>query len=363
MSLLAPRLPTAGALALLGAGATLIAWAPASAEAQIAYTYQTYGERDAPSSGATNYLVNWPISQAECLADEPIRMIITNAPYDATGTTRLVWDLWQGGTGTSGANCQTSTNRRTVSGGSEAVCTQRTDWPGGEITTSMPTLEFRPQELFPDGCTGSAQGTYVFYVLAMSARGDTTTDVGAAAFFTFSVALDFQAPEAPTVDDAAGDRQIQVTWENAATETLSGARIYVDTSVSCGEEGRLVAGSSVPSGLSPSGSVTGSAPNSITLDGADLGLAVGESAPFAVTVRDLARNESVLSNVGCIERVPVEGFWDAYCAERGLSTDECSTRYSSCAAMPGTRGRGALPWVILAGLALALGARRRGGAR
>ncbi|GAB4214415.1 MAG: hypothetical protein OHK0013_39060 [Sandaracinaceae bacterium] len=353
------RLLLASALLQLGALAVV-----PSASAQIAYTYQTYGERGTPASGATNYLVNWPISQAECEANLPITMVVTNAPYDGTGMTRRVWDLWQGGTGTAGANCQTAANRRTVAGGTAPLCTQRTGWDGGEITNTMPTLSFRPQELFPEGCTGTAQGTYVFYVLAVSARGDTTTDVPATQFFTFSVALDFVAPAAPTVSDAAGDRQIQIDWENETTETLSGARVYVDTSAACGASTLLVEGAEVPTTLMPAGSVGGSAPTTITLDGEGLGLAIGESAPFAVTVLDLARNESVLSNVGCLERVPVSGFWDAYCAERMLTPAECRARYGSCAAQPSQHRRGATTWaaLVVAGLVV-VAARRRGGAR
>lgn len=351
MSRLAPFLAVLAAML----GGTALAASPASA--QITYTFQTYGDRDTPSSGATNYLVNWPISLAECEANEPISMVLTGAPYDATGMTRLVWDLWQGGTGSTGADCQTATNRRT-STGATAVCTHRPDWDGGQITTTMPTLELRPQELFPDGCTTSTQGTYVFYVLAVSATNDTTTDVAATGYFSFSIALDFVAPTAPMVEDAAGDRQIVLEWTNETTETLSSARVYVDTSAPCGESTVLVAGEAPPSTISPVATVTGSAPTTANLDGADLGLAVGETASVAVTVLDLARNESVLSNVACIERVPVEGFWDAYCAERGLTTAECSARYSSCAALPGRGSRSALGALALLGVALLVSRRR-----
>jgi hypothetical protein len=354
-------LPSVLRLFLASALVGLVALVVSPAHAQITYTFQTYGDRGPPASGATNYLVTWPISQAECVANAPITMVLTNAPYDATGMTRRVWDLWQGGTGTAGADCQTAANRRTVAGGTSAPCTERTAWAGGEITSTMPTLSFRPQELFPQGCTGATQGTYVFYVLAVSARGDVTTDIPATQYFTFVVALDFVAPEAPVVDDAAGDRQIQVGWENRTTETLSGARIYVDTSASCDGSTLLVAGSRPPAALSPSAQVGGSAPTTITVDGQALGLAIGESAPFAVTVIDLARNESVLSNVACLERVPVAGFWDAYCNERGLSATECRQRYSGCAAMPGRGGERAV-WVVFGLLALAAAARRRGGA-
>jgi len=346
-------------LAAMLAGAAL---ATPSAHAQITYTFQTYGDRDTPTSGATNYLVNWPISLEECENNDPITFVVTNAPYDATGMTRLVWDLWQGGTGMTGAACETATNRRAVSG-STAVCTNRSAWDGGQIASSMPTLEIRPQQLFPDGCTTSSQGTYVFYVLAVNARGDTTTDVAATAFFSFSVALDFVPPEAPTVEDAAGDRQIVLEWSNAAAETLSSARVYVDTTVPCDESTLLVAGEAPPSTLSPAATVNGSAPTTANLDGADLGLAVGDTAAVAVTVLDLARNESVLSNVACIERVPVAGFWDAYCAEQGLSTDDCRTRYSGCAALPGRGARSAMAALALVAAALVLTRRRRGGAR
>ncbi len=333
-----------------------------TAHAQITYTFQTYGDRGTPTSGAANYLVSWPLSLEECEANLPISMVVTNAPYDATGMTRLEWDLWQGGTGTAGANCQTATSRRT-SGGSAAVCTHRSAWDGGgQITATMPTLTFRPQELFPDGCEGTAQGTYVFYVLAVSAPGDTTTDVAATHYYGFNVALDFEAPDAPMLEDAAGDRQIVVEWTNVATETLAGARVYVDTAGTCDGTTSLVEGSAPPASLTPT-EVFGSAPVTASLDGADLGLEIGESAPVAVTVFDTARNESVLSNVACIERVPVEGFWDDYCREQMLSASECRARYSGCSAMPGVPARnGALALLLLA-LGAVVSRRRAGGAR
>ena len=327
----------------------LLAWSlPAYAGAQMTYTYSTYGDRGTPTSGATNYLVNWPISQSECEANLPITLQITGAPF-VTGT-RLVWSLWQGGTGTSGANCQTATNRRAVSG-TAPVCTLST-WDGGEITTTMPTITIRPQELFPSGCSTASQGTYIFYALAVSARTDTTSDVDIASYFTFSVGLDFVPPDAPMVSDAAGDRQIGLTWTNSTSETLTGANVYVDTSVDCaGTSTTLVAGSAVPASLTPIATVTGSAPTGSTLDGQALGLAVGGSALVAVTVLDTARNESVFSNVACVERVTVAGFWDAYCAEHGLSASECQQRYSGCTALPGRRHMG---WIGLVGVSALL---------
>jgi hypothetical protein len=336
---------------------------PTTATAQMTYTYEEYGERGVPTSSATNYLVSWPLSLDECEADRPISMVITSAPFDATGMTTLQWDLWQGGTGTTGANCQMATNRRGM-GGATALCTQRPAWSGGgQLTTTMPTLTFRPRELFPAGCSDAGSGTFVFYAMAVSARGDTTTDVAATHFFAFNVALDLQPPMAPMLEDAAGDRQIAVAWTNVTSETLSGARVYVDTSATCGASTLLVGGAAAPATLTPAATISGSAPTSASLDGSTLGLAIGESAPMAVTVLDTARNESVLSNVACVERVPVEGFWDAYCRERMLSTEECDARYSGCSALPGDRRHGAA-WLVLVALGLASARlRRKGGER
>lgn len=342
-----------------------LAWHAQPVSAQITYTFLQYGDRDVPASGATNYLVNWPISYDECVANAPIRMTITGAPYDGTGVNRLEWDLWQGGTGTTGANCQTATNRRTMSG-SAPLCAQRTPWTGGgQITTTMPTIQIRPQELFPDGCDATAQGTYVFYVLAVSAPGDTTTDVAAARYFSFSVALDFEPPSAPTLSDAAGDRAISVGWSNTTSETLSGARVYVDLDGDCDGATILSAGSAAPSSLAPATEISGSAPTSATLDGEALGLDLGDAVPMAVTVFDRARNESVLSNVACLSRVPVSGFWDEYCAQEGAGdADACRERYSGCTLQPSrTSSAPWFAWSLFAVGLLALARRRLGDLR
>jgi MYXO-CTERM domain-containing protein len=71
-----------------------------------------------------------------------------------------------------------------------------------------------------------------------------------------------------------------------------------------------------------------------------------------------ARNESVLSNVVCIERVQVQGFWDAYCAERGMADVEACRANYSCSIEAGGGSAPACGWAV--GLAaLAAVARRR----
>lgn len=337
----------------------LFAWSlPAAASAQITYTYGTYGEREAPASGATNYLVTWPISRAECEANAPITLNVNNAPF--VSGTRLVWALWQGGTGTAGANCQTATSRRPTSGTTTAAC-RLSSWSGSEITTTMPVITVRPQELFPQGCSATGDGTYVFYALGVSARVDDTTDIIPAHYFSFSVAIDFTAPTAPTANNAAGDRQIQLSWTNSSAELLAGANVYIDDSASCDVGATtLVAGGAVPSSLEPIvPTLLGSSPTSRTLSGESLGLSIGGSVWVAVTVLDAARNESAFSNLVCVERVTVSGFWDAYCAENMLTEAECSARYSGCTASPGRRRFGVWGLVGVAASLIVMGRRKR----
>ncbi|MCX7807655.1 MAG: MXAN_2562 family outer membrane beta-barrel protein, partial [Deltaproteobacteria bacterium] len=314
-------------LALFGLSA--IALHPFAATAQISYTFRSYGPRGAPPPGATNYFINWPLSRSECAANEPILIDVVNAPFDASGGMRLEWDLWQGGTGTAGANCQMAINRR-MNMGSSALCVRREWSGGGQITNTMVTLSFRPSELFPSGCADTPSGTYVFYVLAVSAPGDTTTDLPANRFFAFSIGYDRDPPSPPQARNASGDRQVVIEWSNTTTETLAGARVYVDLGASCGGSTSLMPGAPPPPTIRPSAEVSGSAPTRATIDAMALGLEFGQSAPFAVTVFDLARNESVLSNIACLERVPVQGFWDSYCRERMLDPETCKERYGGC---------------------------------
>lgn len=343
--------------------ASFVVW-PQRASAQITWSYSEYGDRGLPGTDPTSYLVTFPLSLAECMSSEPIRITVNNAPFDSTGVTVRQWDLWQGGTET-GANCQTAATRKDPSGGNTSatrVCDQRT-WSGASaVTSTMMTLSFLPGELFPD-C--SSEGTLTFYVLAMSARGDFTTDIAATAYFMFRVRLDVTPPTAPTLSDAAGDRQIRLGWTNTTAETLRRANVYVDNTTSCDETSTLLVGGATAPSTLLFGTTEGASPTSLTIDGASLGIATNGSVRAAVTVVDRAGNESVLSNVACIRRVPVAGFWDEYCAQEGMSdVSLCTQHYSGCSAMPGRRSDAAW-WMFLAlgALGVSVRARRRGGVR
>lgn len=149
---------------------------------------------------------------------------------------------------------------------------------------------------------------------------------------------------------------------------MRSAYVYVDT-MGCNEAneviaGRaLVAGEEAPRDIPPE---TFGAVRTARLDGEALGLEINQYAAVAVTLVDRANNESRLSNVVCIQRVEVRGFWDAYCASRpgadgGLSPEACRQTYG-CAVQPGARGTNA-GWALVLGVMVVTMARRKKGWR
>ncbi len=321
------------------------------AAAQMTGIYLEYGDRGAPGTDSSAYFTTWPIGIEECRANTPLQVQVNNAPFTGT-TTALVFDLWTGGTGPAPAACQTATNRRSTTG--VPPCT-RVAWDGPMVTGIQQVVSLNPQDLFGAECTMS--GDRAFFLMAVSASNDTTTDLTTANYVTLRVVMDATRPGAPTVGDAAGDNAIPVSWTLPSdTGTLSSARVFVDTSATACSSGDGGTGTStlVPGETPPASAavtVMGGSPTAATLDGAAIGLAYGQSAAVAVSVLDLARNESVLSNVACITRVRVGGFWDSYCSEQGLSEEECRARYNGCSVSVGDRSTGVVALGVL-GLAL-----------
>lgn len=301
----------------------------APAHAQMTGNFLAYGDRGAPGTSSNTYFVNWPVSRAECLANDPIEVQINGAPY--TGTSSLVYDLWTGGTGPAPADCQTATNRRSTTG--TPPCT-RTSFSGPMVSGVQQVVELPPQALFGSACTDS--GDRSFFLMAVSAANDTTTDLTTANYVVLRVVFDSQAPSAPVVANAAGDSAVALTWTLPSDSgTLSSARVFVDASAtSCSNTDGGVPTSTLVAGATPPASafttVTGGSPTTATIDASSLGLTYGQSFAVAVSIIDLARNESVLSNVACVTYVQVEGFWDAYCREQGLDAAACRARYDGC---------------------------------
>lgn len=333
---------------------------PSAAAAQMTARFLEYGTaRGAPGTDANTYFVNWPLSEAECTANVGIPIRLDMVPI---GTPTRTLDLWDVGAGSgTPAACQDSATRASTT---SPIC-KHMDWSGIGATITPLEIAIPPQDFFPDGCTGSADRN--FYIMALSSQGDTSETLTATHYARVRVVLDAVAPGAPTASSAAGDASITVGWTNpTGTETLAEARIYVDLAGCGGGDGGT---STLMPGGTPPGTyfarVMGGSPTSASLSSTALGLDYGESAAVAVTLVDLARNESRLSNVVCVTRVDVSGFWDAYCAGSGLTLEECRARYSSCScAVPGRRGPGsAAPALVLgcalAGLALARTRARR----
>jgi hypothetical protein len=347
-------------LLLLGTGVA------ARAEAQMSAVFLEYNGRGAPGTASNTYFVNWPVSRAECMANTPlIQVQINGAPYTGTGGT-LVLALWTGGTGPGPAACENPMNRTSASG--TPICTLVSGFTAPMLNGPQQTVALPPQALFGADCTTTTDDA--FFLMASSTANDISTTFTTANFVTLRIASDMDLPGAPTLADASGDAAVSVTWSNAAdTGTLSEARVFVDTRGTCGGgDGGTASSTLIPGGTPPSAAtltVTGGSPTSATLDAGALGLAVGQSAVIAVSVRDLARNESVLSNLACITRVEVEGFWEAYCREQGLPVNDgstaCRDRYDGCSVgTPSARGSAWRPALALSILALSfVGARIR----
>jgi MYXO-CTERM domain-containing protein len=154
-----------------------------------------------------------------------------------------------------------------------------------------------------------------------------------------------------------------IAVENPTTEMLAGAVAYVDLSGCAGgtpSSTTLIAGQPAPT----SGGFVTEGGSSVTINGEAAGIALPGWAAVAVTTIDRARNESVLSNVVCVQRVAVRGFWDDYCAEHGLAPEDCRENYSCAVSAPGSDRRaagGALALLGLTAIALVLRRRRDGG--
>lgn len=329
---------------------------PASAQAQtIMLNVESFGGRDAPVLlHGTN---GRPISGEECEMNVSIPIQLTTVPFSTTESRFL--SVWRG-TPTSAA-CQTATNRR-ATGTTEPPCTFVTSFP---ITSMTMDVSLPAQTAFG---TCDVATTQEFWFLGVAAAEDNTTDVptGEYTYGSLTIGLDPTPPGDPTgLEPSAGDRQIAIAWDNPeGVESLSGANVYFDAA-GCDASGNVIAGGALTDGGPPPSSTpltfSGLAVRSATLDGEALGIAVGEYAAVAVTIVDRANNESDLSNVVCVQRVEVRGFWDAYCAERGLERDACTTQYGCAAGRSGARG--SLAAIVLLLGAIALVSRRRASGR
>lgn len=318
----------------------------ASAQTSLVINVQGFGGRNVPVllAGPNGR----PISRQECEDNDSIPIQLTNLPY-SMAETRFI-SVWRGAP-TSGA-CNTPSNRE-LRGGTVANCTFIDSF---QITSTMMDVSLDAGDAFDNSC--DTTNSFEYWFLVVPSSEDRTTNV--TSFSSLRIDIDPTPPEAPTdLQPGAGDRQIQISWSNPTSATdANSVKVYVDVA-GCNEDGEVIAdgvltaGAAPPEGIEPR---TFGAVRTAQLDGEALGLSIGNYAAVAVTLVDRASNESVLSNVVCIQRVEVSGFWDAYCSTRegdggvdgGMSPEVCR-QTTSCAVQPGTRGS-------LTGVALVCGA-------
>lgn len=399
-----PHLASAATLGLVLAA--LVGAAPA--RAQMTARFLDYGtERGSPGADSTTYFANWPLSEAECIANVGIPVRLEMVPVQMPN---LVLDLWDvgGGSGTP-SMCQDGPTRASTTA---PVCTHL-DMVGTASTT--PTIVMvPPQTFFPDGCATFADRS--FYVMALSSEGDTSQTLMNTHYALVRVVLDPVAPGAPEVDDAAGDTAVRISWSVPdGTEALRRARVHVEA-CDCGvartdggptdapaamttdapvdldadldagpvdatldvdagldlDAGMDLDASGDDAGMAAAGGggpmvfeVTGSSPTSYTFDAAGFGLDLNQTACVTVTLVDLAGNEGPASNVACVTRVEVDGFWDAFCEDHGFDPTvpaelaECRARYAGCSCRTVGRGsRAGWSLGLLATVCLALVLRR-----
>ena len=321
---------------------------PSAVRAQtFTATVQPFGDPERPQGtqlwGTT--AGSRPIGIEECEENVQVPVNLANIPT----TERGVLAVYRAAVGS--GMCTVPANR-TSTGGSQPIC-EHTSFTAPMIVPTQMTVSPTVQELFgSDACTMAAYDDREFWFLSVSSDPDISTTV--TQFAVVRILLDTQRPVAPMVDEApAGDTTISVGFDANTTELLAGATAYVDVG-GCDANGNVATTTLVPNMAPPSGarSVASTGVEAVTLDGSMLGLEYGEYAAVAVTTMDLARNESVLSNVVCLQRVELSGFWDAYCAERGITDPAmCRAQYSGCAATP---GRGSAPSLAIAMLGIAI---------
>lgn len=317
--------------------------APAAAQTTESVRVETLAFNDRQSGTALAGEGAEPIGAAECAgtAADGVRLRLSN--FELPGSGSIVVDIWRGATG---AACQTPSNRMATTT-TDPTC-QHVD--GITITTSPADIEIPAATLFGDACEGTTEQTFRFWFLLSNSeqnRSDTGLPFGA-----LDATVDLAAPGAPTdVNSVPGDATIQVSWTNPSGATLlRGAAIYVDTA-GCADgtpsSSVLVAGEPPPASGARRIEREGQAITSANLSGADLGLEIGEFAAVGVVLVDRAHNESVLSEIVCVQRVQVSGFWDAYCSEHGMDVDTCADTYGCAVTSPGARtGSAAVLWIL-----------------
>lgn len=187
------------------------------------------------------------------------------------------------------------------------------------------------------------------------------------------VPIDLSAPAAPdNVEGGAGEKAIPVSWD-IGTGDPEKFVVYIDDQASSGggdtdggtssdgkcSSSRLAAGTAakdIPKGVRTKTIDEGTA-TGIDLDSGDIR---GKLAAVGVVAVDQAGNESVLSEIACVEVVPTEGFWERYEKEGGNADEGCSVKRAGAGTRASDRAAGLLATACALVVALRFRARRGG---
>jgi len=250
------------------------------------------------------------LNGAQCAnaANVMLSFTTTNVPASI-----LFLDLW---VGTPSEDCAATASRTP---GDTRICTHLTSAPVIDATDGSFVVSLA--DLVTDSTACNVGGSEVALDLWALATGEseTTGDISTTQYGYVEFAVDPTAPAAPVPNEttSSGDTGISISWP-AVGETDVTYRAYIDAGAGSCEASTLTAGSAAPvDDPTYSSRRTGSDARGISLSGADLGLADGQSALVAITAVDANDNESVLSETVCITRVPTAGFCDVYSADTG----------------------------------------------
>lgn len=250
-----------------------------------------------------NVVLTVPINAKECEGNVDITFRLTGVP-----TNQPTMDIYYG------QNCQNSVNRL-GSGSTPTTCTFVRNI---EIRGASGLLEFDVSVQELDCAAGSTADRQVFFLPVSTTQGGDEVAV----FGEQIMKIDTQPPNPPTeVMGGVGEATVPVTWTFTGTD-VNEFFVYWDPNDTDCTSALLVPGQPLDSTGLGLGRVKASA--SARRTSISDALEVGQQASVAVVAVDLAGNESVLSNVDCIEGVSTTSWLELHRAQGGRTGDTCS---------------------------------------
>jgi uncharacterized protein (TIGR03382 family) len=263
--------------------------------------------------------------------------------------------------GAGGNNCNTADARSPQTSTGRPACNQIEDAAVmNPVSVGTQTVKLRARDLFGDGDeAGCSSSTQKIYFVPLNNRTTEAATGNSESLSTSPIVLtltiDVDAPAAvSSIKPSDGETQIGASWNQSAETRFLDYRLYFDPN-GISKRGAPCESDKLKKGVVVADDAdlewTNGQGTEASRDPDSLGMSIGEQIPVAVAVRDLARNESVLSEVVCASYIDTEGFLDRYKKQGG---DGLST----CAAYPG-KPKGPTSLAALFLLALGLMARRR----